>query len=115
MNGYNVRIVKFGGKLYAITRGGLICPYTTEKVRLSFDNSFFKDHPNLMICCEAVGEESPYVPNPIYGKKLDFYVFDVRDKRKNEPLPIKEKICEEYGFKMVEIFDVVDSKCLRCC
>lgn len=112
MNGYNVRVVKFGRNLYAITRGGLICPYTTEKVRSLFNESFFEDHPNLMVCCEAVGEESPYVPNSIYGERLDFYVFDIRDKRTNEPLPIKEKerICDEYGFKMAEIFDIVDSK-----
>ncbi len=112
MNGYNVRVVKFGKNLYAITRGGLICPYTTEKVRMLFDHTFFNDHPNLMLCCEAVGEESPYVPHKLYGDRIDFYVFDVRDKRTNEPLKIveKERICDEYGFKMAKIFDVVDAK-----
>ncbi len=112
MNGYNVRVVKFGEKLYAITRGGFICPYTTEKVRLTFDDSFFKDYPNLMLCCEAVGEESPYVPSSIYGDRLDFYVFDVRDMKTNTALPIKEKerICENYGFKMATIFDIVDCR-----
>ena len=33
MNGYNVRIVKFGEKLYAITRGGFICPTQTKMIR----------------------------------------------------------------------------------
>ncbi len=106
MNGYNVRIVRFGDNLYAITRGGFICPYTTEKARLLFNNSFFKDLPRLMLCCEAVGKESPFVPKDVYGiEKIDFFVFDVRDKRSNEALPIKEKerLAEEYGFKIAPI------------
>ncbi len=106
MNGYNVRIVKFGENLYAITRGGYICPYTTEKARMLINPDFFKDHPNLMLCCEAVGEESPFVPKDVYGiKEIDFYVFDVRDRRTNEALPIreKEKLADEYGFKLAPI------------
>ncbi len=106
MNGYNVRIVMFGENLYAITRGGYICPYTTEKARMLINPDFFKDHPNLMLCCEAVGEESPFVPKDVYGiKEIDFYVFDVRDRRTNEALPIreKEKLADEYGFKLAPI------------
>ncbi len=106
MNGYNVRIVMFGRNVYAITRGGFICPYTTEKARMLICQDFFKDHPNLMLCCEAVGEESPFVPKEVYGiKRIDFYVFDVRDRRTNEALPIreKEKLADEYGFKLAPI------------
>jgi putative ATP-dependent DNA ligase len=112
MNGYNVRIVKFGKNLYAITRGGFICPYTTEKARKLLSDDIFKDHPNLMLCCEAVGEESPFVPKSIYGSRINFYVFDIRDRRTNKALPIYEKLklAEEYGFKIAEIFDVVDAK-----
>ena len=112
MNGYNVRIVKFGKNLYAITRGGFICPYTTEKARKLLSDEIFKDHPNLMLCCEAVGEESPFVPKSIYGSKIDFYVFDIRDRRTNRALPIyeKQKLADEYGFKIAEIFDIVDAK-----
>jgi len=111
MNGYNVRVVKFGRNIYAITRGGFICPYTTEKARMLLNDSFFNDHPNLMLCCEAVGEESPFVPNSIYGEKLDFYVFDIRDKKTNEPIKIEDKIkiCEEYGFKIAPIHAIVSS------
>ncbi len=106
MNGYNVRIVMFGKNIYAITRGGFICPYTTEKARRLINPDFFKDHPNLMLCCEAVGEESPFVPKDIYGvKTIDFYVFDIRDRKTNVALPIKEKekLAEEYGFNLAPI------------
>lgn len=105
MNGYNVRIVMFGKNLYALTRRGFICPYTTEKARELINESFFKDYPNLMLCCEAVGRYSPYVPKDVYGVDFDFYVFDVREKRSGKPLPVKEKekICEEYGLNLAPI------------
>ena len=105
MNGYNVRIVLFGKNLYAITRRGLFCPYTTEKARELINEAFFKDYPDYMLCCEAVGKYSPYVPKEVYGVDFDFYVFDVREKRSGKALPVREKerICEEYGLKMAPI------------
>jgi len=42
----------------------------------------------------------------VYGvKTIDFYVFDIRDRRTNVPLPIKEKekLAEEYGFNLAPI------------
>ncbi len=110
MNGYNVRIVHFGRNIYAVTRRGFVCPYTTEKARELIDIEFFKDHPNLMLCSEAVGEESPFVPKDVYGvKTIDFFVFDIRDRKTNTPLPVreKEKLADEYGFKIAPILAVV--------
>ncbi|RLI76027.1 RNA ligase [Archaeoglobales archaeon] len=111
MNGYNVRIVHFGNNVYAITRRGYICPYTTEKARKLVPFDFFKDNPDLMLCCEAVGEESPFVSKSVYGiKNLDFFVFGVRQRRTNKALPvkIKERLVDEYSLKMSPILDVVD-------
>ncbi len=106
MNGYNVRIVKIGENLYAVTRRGLICPYTTEKVREKIPNDFFEEYPNYMLCCEAVGYYSPYVPSKVYGlKEIEFFLFDVRESRTNRPIEIKEKveIAERYGFNLARI------------
>ncbi len=106
MNGYNVRVVKIGESLYGITRRGLICPYTTEKIREIFDDEFFREYPEYMLCCEAVGRASPYVPTEVYGiEGLEFFLFDVRHCRTNQPLSIPEKreIAERYGFRMVNI------------
>ncbi|AEA47480.1 RNA ligase [Archaeoglobus veneficus] len=112
MNGYNVRIVKMGSNLYAVTRRGFICPYTTEKARLVFEMDFFRDNPHLMLCCEAVGDESPFVPKDIYGSGVHFYVFDIRVKKTNEPLGVreKEKVAEEYGFRLAPILEFADVK-----
>ncbi len=110
MNGYNTRIVFFGRNMYAITRRGFFCPYTTEKAREKINDSFFKDHPDLMLCCEAVGDESPFVVKEVYGRGIEFYVFDIRNRRTNEPMPIrfKEKASEEYGLKLAPILDTCD-------
>jgi putative ATP-dependent DNA ligase len=108
MNGYNTRIVLFGKNIYAITRRGFFCPYTTERAREIVNDDFFKDYPELMLCCEAVGSESPFVVKDIYGKGIDFYVFDIREKKTNKPMPIrfKEYVSEEYGFKIVPILEI---------
>ena len=111
MNGYNVRIARFGKNLYAMTRRGYICPYTTERCREKIGLDFFKDNPDLVLCCEAVGEESPFVPKKVYGiSELEFFVFDIREMRTNAPLPIREKmsLCEEYGLKAAPILEIAD-------
>ncbi|WP_202319473.1 RNA ligase [Archaeoglobus neptunius] len=106
MNGYNVRIVRIGENIYAITRRGLFCPYTTEKAREAFTHDFFDDYPDHMLCCEAVGIASPYVPNEVYGiEGLDFFLFDVRHSSTNEPVEISEKIeiAKRYKLKLAKI------------
>lgn len=105
MNGYNVRVVKVGDEIYAITRRGLICPYTTEKVREKISGQFFEKHENLMLCCEAIGNASPYVADYYGIEGLEFFVFDIRDCETNVALKIeeKERILERYGLRGVEI------------
>lgn len=105
MNGYNVRIAKIGKEIYAITRRGLICPYTTEKAREKIPKEFFDEYPSYMLCCEAVGNASPYVPDHYGIEGLEFFLFDIRDSKSNEPLSIgeKEEVSERFGLNMVEI------------
>lgn len=105
MNGYNVRIGKIGEEIYAITRRGLICPYTTEKAREKIPQEFFDEFPEHMLCCEALGKASPYVPDYYGIEGLEFFLFDIRECRTNKPLSIaqKEEIAERYGIKTVKI------------
>lgn len=105
MNGYNVRIVKIGERIYAITRRGLICPYTTEKAREKIPADFFDEFPDYMLCCEAIGNASPYVPDYYGIDGLEFFLFDIREGKTNRPMSVSERkeIAERYGIKMVEI------------
>lgn len=101
MNGYNVRVISFQDKLIALTRGGNVCPYSTEKANLLLNIDFFRDNPDYVLHGEMVGPENPYVPKNIYGiNSLAFFVFDIRKKNTGEPIPTsrRRQLTEEYGF-----------------
>ena len=107
MNGYNVRVALIGEALVALTRGGFICPYTTEKAIDLVGLDFFKDYPGLVLCGEMVGPDSPYVPKTFYDiESLDFFTFDIREKITGKPLPVMKRrtLMEEYGIQSVRFF-----------
>ena len=108
MNGYNVRVVKIQDQVLALTRGGLVCPYTTEKAIEEIGLEFFRDHPDLVLCGEMVGPDNPYVPKDIYPEveSIAFYVFDIREKYTGRPIALEKKneLCGQYGIKTVRYF-----------
>ena len=107
MNGYNVRVTDIGGKIAAFTRGGLICPYSTDRARNLLKRDFFDDHPELVLCGEMAGPDNPYVPKDIYDvESLDFFVFDIRHKDSGAPYLFHErrKLAKKYGFSQVKFF-----------
>ena len=111
MNGYNVRVALIKGEIVAMTRGGFICPYTTEKAKDLINRDLFRDHPDLVLCGEMVGPDSPYVPKTFYNiGSLDFFVFDVREKNSGNPMPVNERrrLMDEYGIKSVHLFGEFD-------
>ncbi len=104
MNGYNVRICKITDKIFAITRGGFVCPFTTEIVRERNLDEFFSDNPDLMLCVEVVGPENPYVQKDIYGvESVDFFVFDIMERSSGKLLTFSERkeLCEAYNINQV--------------
>ncbi|KAF5411821.1 MAG: hypothetical protein C5S43_02800 [Candidatus Methanocomedens sp.] len=108
MNGYNVRVASINGKVIALTRGGLVCPYTNERVLEDGGRGFFIDHPDLVLCGEMVGPDNPYVPKNIYPEvdSISFFIFDIRHKNSGEPLTVDEKheLCSHYNIKTVPYF-----------
>lgn len=112
MDGYNTRVVRIDGEIYAFTRGGIICPYTTWKVKELLDFSgFFLDHPDLMLCGEMVGPHNPYTVHDYPGvESLEFRSFDIRSRELGSPLQVQERreLCNEYGFPQVELYGSYD-------
>jgi putative ATP-dependent DNA ligase len=108
MNGYNVRIVKIQDQVIALTRGGLVCPYTTEKAIEEIGPEFFRDNPGLVLCGEMVGPDNPYVPKDIYPEveSIALYVFDIREKNTGRSVTLvkKNELCGRYGIKTVRHF-----------
>ncbi|WP_088335691.1 RNA ligase [Methanopyrus sp. KOL6] len=108
MNGHNVRVFELDGDVYAATRGGLICPYTTHKLRTMFGDElkqFFEDYPKTVVCGEFVGKENPYVSREYpEARDVGFFVFDVRDPS-GRFWSYEEKLSvDEYGLERVRCF-----------
>ncbi len=100
MNGYNVRVVSIEGDVVALTRGGFICPYSTEVARRLIPSQVFEDHPETVLCGEMVGPENPYVPKDIYPTDtIDFYLFDLSAKNSKGTLGTHKthEFAEDYG------------------
>ena len=102
MNGYNVRVASIDGEVVALTRGGFICPYSTEVALRLIPGDVFNDHPDLILCGEMVGPENPYVPKDIYPTdSIDFYLFDLSRKNWRGTLGVHKthEFAEEHGLR----------------
>lgn len=92
VDGYNVRVALIDGSLLAFTRGGFICPFTTDRLPDFFDSDFFKKYPEHVLCGEVAGPENPYntEPIPYISEDVKFFAFDILDN-KGMPVSTEEK------------------------
>ena len=121
LNGYNVRIAHVPpadsdsdtvdpGDVWAFTRGGFVCPYTTHEATALLDcEAFFAAHPDAMLCAELVGPANPYTEHDY--AEVDgaaFRIFDVRDRESGTPMPVEERraLCADYDLPQVPTFGI---------
>lgn len=102
VDGYNVRVLLYQGEVYAFTRGGYVCAFTTDRIRDFINLEIFEEYPDLVLCMEVAGPENPYVEeSPSYIKEdIAFFLFDIMRKNKQGFLPYREKI------KLIEKFNL---------
>ncbi len=113
MNGYNVRVVKVGGELFAVTRGGYLCPYTNARLRATYGerlNSLLDELPEgSFVAGEVVGEENPYVrvryPE---APEFDYFIFDIfvkeGDSWRQMPVEERHELVKKHGLRSVRLF-----------
>ncbi len=109
LNGYNVRIAHVGEPL-AFTRGGHICPYTTQLAREQLDlEAFFGSHPDQMLCTEFIGPENPYTPADYDVESIEPRVFDIRDRETGKAMPVERRraVAEQFDFPQPPFFGIV--------
>ncbi|MFH1786043.1 MAG: RNA ligase [archaeon] len=102
IDGYNVRVAKVGEEVYAITRGGLICPFSTD-LATAKTASFFREN-DLVLCGEIAGPLNPHVTHDYPEvKNAELFIFDIRQKESGKPVKFSEKrrLSETHGLKMV--------------
>lgn len=116
VDGYNVRIARIKGKTIAFTRGGFICPFTTDRITDLIDVSFFDRYPGYVLCGEVVGPGSPYNTEfiPYIKEDVVFFVFDVIKSNGTFLLP-EERVITLQDFKMEQVrrwgpFDITHLK-----
>jgi putative ATP-dependent DNA ligase len=101
INGYNIRIARIGEELLALTRGGFICPFTTDRLADLLDPGFFWHRPDLVLCGEVAGPDNPYMVGapPYVQEDVRLFVFDVTSLGGSDFLPCSEKsrLLHEFG------------------
>ncbi|MFW5908577.1 MAG: RNA ligase, partial [Desulfosalsimonas sp.] len=103
LDGYNARIFQHQGLLLAATRGGFICPFTTEWASIWRKDknlgSFFRDYPGHVLCGEVIGD-NPYnwQRDPNMAPGAHFFTFEIIAPDGNF-LPPEERyrITSDYG------------------
>jgi putative ATP-dependent DNA ligase len=107
MNGHNVRVLSVNGDVVALTRGGFVCPYSTEVARRLVSEEIFERHPQMILCGEMVGPENPYVAKDVYPTdSIDFYLFDIAEKNRKKTLGVHKthQMAESFGLKAAAFF-----------
>ncbi|WP_421620705.1 RNA ligase [Alkalilimnicola ehrlichii] len=108
IDGFNIRILAHQGRLLAFSRGGYLCPFSTDRVPELLDPTLFDDHPELILCAELAGPENPYMEGspPHVTEDVALFVFDIRRAGANGFLPQEEKLAlaERYRLPLARVF-----------
>lgn len=93
INGYNVRITRIGDQILALTRGGFVCPFTTDRLPDLMPLAFFQETPNLVVCAEVAGPDNPYLESspPFIREDVALFVFDLMTQGQTDFVPQREK------------------------
>ncbi|BCB97177.1 RNA ligase [Dissulfurispira thermophila] len=105
MDGYNVRIAVINATPIAFTRGGFICPFTTDRISDLINTNFFNEYPEYTVCGEVVGPGSPYNTEdiPYIDEDVAFFAFDLIDEKGNH-------LSAENRYKIFERFNIQQVK-----
>ena len=79
IDGFNVRILRLDGVTYAFSRGGFVCAFSTDRVPDFIDPSVFAAEPDLVLCAEIAGPDTPYLEGstPRVDEDIGLFVFDL--------------------------------------
>lgn len=102
IDGFNLRVAKVNGNLFAFSRGGFVDWFSTEKIREMGLEDFFDDYPNCILCGEMIGN-TPYT-QPTAGFDVKLFVFDI-DEGDGSYLKPKDKygLLRKYGIESVPL------------
>jgi putative ATP-dependent DNA ligase len=94
IDGYNVRIFRHGDRVLALTRGGYVCPFTTDRIPELLTLEPLEREPDLVLCAEVAGPDNPYAIGtpPFVQEDVRAYVFDLMRLDRAGFLPHADKL-----------------------
>lgn len=108
IDGFNVRIFCSGGCLFALSRGGFVCPFATDRVPDFIPIALFEAHPDLVLCAELAGPDNPYTQGgpSFISRDVQLFVFDMMRLGQPGFLPQAEKsaICKAFALPTSRVF-----------
>jgi len=108
VDGFNVRIFKLNHRILALTRGGFICPFTTDRIPDLMPSGVFEHEPGIVLCGEVVGPDNPYMEGsvPYIKEDVELFVFDIGaiSQKQFMVYPEKESVITRYQLPSVRRF-----------
>lgn len=108
IDGFNIRVTRIQSSTIVLTRGGYVCPFTTDRLPDLLDTAIFDDQPDLVLCAEVAGPDNPYIESapPFVPEDVKLFVFDMMRRNSSRFLPQNEKmeLIRRYALPSVEIF-----------
>ena len=108
VDGFNIRIFRSGGEVLALSRGGYVCPFASDRVHDFVSTDLFEVHPDLILCAELAGPDNPYTQGgPSFVREdVALFVFDMMRFGRIGFLPQEEKLalCERFGLPTPKFF-----------
>ncbi len=111
VDGYNVRVVYVDGRVLGFTRGGILCPFTYEKLnREKRLVEFLQENPNIIVNGEMAGPNNPYITqSPGYVKRdVKFFVFDMTGPSGFLDVETRNDLVKDYKLVSVRNFGYLD-------
>ncbi len=105
VDGYNVRIFRHRGEGLALSRGGFVCPFTTDRLPDLIDPALFDIEPDLIVCAEVAGPGNPYLEGhpPGIDDDVVLFVFDLMRMGRPGFIPVEARYetCRRHGLPTV--------------
>ncbi len=108
IDGYNVRAFRVGDRVLALTRGGFVCPFTTDRLPELMDIGVFGAEPDLVVCAEVAGPENPYLEAspPWIEEDVALFVFDLMRQGRPGFIPHARRaaLVQRHALPSVQVF-----------
>lgn len=108
IDGYNVRILRHGDRVFAFSRGGFICAFSTDRLPDLLPLAVLEAEPDLVLCAEIAGPDNPYLEGfpPFVARDVQLFVFDLMRRGQPGFLSQREKmrLFERWNLPTTRIF-----------